>query len=59
MQVRKEMVGAVTDLMLHFPEQPQLTQLWVEEVVPQVADRELRVQEHALTVSLHLSGFIN
>jgi len=52
LQVRKEMIASVTDLMLHFPDHHQLTYLWVDEIPRQVVDREIRVQDQALNVRM-------
>lgn len=50
LSIRKEMVGSVMELMLFFPDHDPLLKLWVEEVVPQITDREIRVQEQVLQV---------
>ena len=38
------------ELMLFFPDHSPLLKLWVEEVVPQITDREIRVQGQVLQV---------
>lgn len=50
LSIRKEMVGSVMELMLYFPDHDPLLKLWVEEVVPQITDREIRVQEQVLQI---------
>lgn len=52
MSIRKDMINSVTELMLFFPEQESLIDLWVEEVVPLIMDREIKVQEQALQVNI-------
>lgn len=53
LSIRKDMLNSVTELLVFFPDHEPLLDLWVEEVVPVITDREIKVQEQALQVSFH------
>lgn len=53
LSIRKDMINSVTELMLFFPDHEPVMDLWVEEVVPLLMDREIKVQEQALQVSIY------
>ncbi|KAK6627283.1 hypothetical protein RUM44_009760 [Polyplax serrata] len=50
LSIRKDMINSVTELMLFFPDHEPVMDLWVEEVVPLLMDREIKVQEQALQI---------
>lgn len=45
------MSNSLTELVLLFPDKEELLELWVEEVVPLIMDREIKVQEQTLQVT--------
>ena len=52
------MSNSLTELVLLFPDKEELLELWVEEVVPLIMDREIKVQEQTLQVNINgISNF--